>query len=275
MALRCFSTIELQEKGYGRCDIERMVRLGQLVRVGRGWFAQPHADQRVVRAVVVGGRLGCLSALSAYKLWVPDFTGLHVGYGRGRRPRPRPGVEFHFTDQPCPTQAIWPVADCLAQVTRRHDAETALVAFESALYKGLVTDSDIRTTLNTLPLRAQRIGPFVSTAESGSETRVRYFLQRKNIPVRPQVKIEGVGRVDLLVGTNLIIECDSDEHHRTIEEHQEDRRRDLAARDLGFRVLRLTYAQIWRDWPATRESLLRLIHERRHLPSRSLLNTFG
>ncbi len=102
-------------------------------------------------------------------------------------------------------------------------------------------------------------------AESGSETRVRLFLQQLNIPVAAQAVIDGVGRVDLLVGNNLIIECDSDEHHRSKEAHHKDRTRDLAARDLGYQTIRLSYRQIWFDWDATRESLLTTIRTRRHL----------
>lgn len=260
-----YSVVELRETGIDPKGIGRALRAGSIVRITRGWYARPGADERVVRAVIAGGRLGCLSGLAAYGVWVPRVQQVHVVYGRGHRPGPRPGIELHFMDRPCPSRAVWPLLDCLQQVAHRHDPESALVTFDSALYLGLATLPDLRAVLSELPQRAQRIGPFLGRAESGSETRVRFFLQRRNVPVRSQVQIPGVGRVDLLVGDALIVECDSDAHHRSREEHQEDRRRDLAARDLGYEVLRLTYHQIWYDWAATQQSLLRLIHERRHI----------
>lgn len=258
------STSELKNRGFSQKDISRAIELGRFARIGRGWFARPDADGQAVRAIRAGGQLGCLSGLAARKLWVPRFQDLHVVYGQGSRPAPRAGIQFHPTDQPRQTQAVWPLLDCLQQVAHRHDAETALVTFESALNLRLATLTDLHLLLSTLPKRTQRIGAFLGRAESGSETRVRYFLQRRNFSVRAQISIPGVGRVDLLVGDRLIVECDSDAHHRSKEAHQEDRRRDLAARDLGLDVVRLTYHQIWLDWPATQLSLLRLLRTRRH-----------
>ena len=84
------------------------------------------------------------------------------------------------------------------------------------------------------------------------------------IGVRAQAEIDGVGIVDLLVGDRLIIECDSQAHHGETN-YENDRRRDLAARDLGFTTLRLSYQQIWKHWKATQQSLTQEIRTRRHL----------
>ena len=37
------------------------------------------------------------------------------------------------------------------------------------------------------------------------------WLQQVRVQVRPQVQIPGVGRVDLVVGNSLIVECDTPE----------------------------------------------------------------
>lgn len=84
--------------------------------------------------------------------------------------------------------------------------------------------------------------------------------------MRPQVALDRIGDVDLVVGDRLIVECDSDAHHRSKEEHQNDRRRDLEARMQGFDTIRLTYHQIWTDWEATQAVLLRVIRERKAHP---------
>lgn len=69
----------------------------------------------------------------------------------------------------------------------------------------------------------------------------------------PQARIPGVGHVDLLVGESQIIECDGEVHHSGTQ-FRTDRARDLAARDLGYDVLRLSYEQIWVTWEETNVS---------------------
>src|SRR5665647_786535 len=74
--------------------------------------------------------------------------------------------------------------------------------------------------------------------------------------VRPQVVIPGVGRVDLLVGESLIIECDSHAHHTGETNYRGDRRRDLSATADDYRVVRLTWEQCFLTWPTTTSCLL-------------------
>src|SRR5690606_25919148 len=103
-------------------------------------------------------------------------------------------------------------------------------------------------------------------AQSGSETRLRVFFQRRNVPVATQVPIPGVGHVDLLVGQSLIVEADSQAHHSRPRNVAADRERDLTGRQLGFRSLRLSYEQIWHTWERTQRALateLRLRHHRK------------
>lgn len=256
----------LREQGLGWRQIESYVEMGTLKRICRGWYALPQADEQVVRAIRMGGRLGCMSGCRFYGLWVPHLSDLHSTYGEGRRPRSAPGIQLHPYSGPMTREPLWPLAACLQQAAHRHDSETALIVMESAANLGLIDRAGLRDVIAALPRGRQRVTRFLSVAESGSETRVRLFLQRRRFAVRPQVVIPGVGRVDLLVGGVLIIECDSDEHHRSREQHHDDRRRDLAALDLGYRTIRLTYHQIWFDWEATQTSLLAELRRRRHIP---------
>lgn len=236
-----------------------------LKRICRGWYALPQADERVVRAILAGGRLGCLSGCRFYGIWVPHHTSLHVVYGAGKRPRPLPGICSHPWDGPVTRKPIWSVAECVQQVIHRHDAETGLIVMESAMNLELLRPSGLPDLLAGLPAEQRQIVRFLDVAESGSETRIRLFLRRLRVPVRPQVAIPGIGHVDLLVGDKLIIECDSDEYHRSKEQHRIDRQRDLAALELGYDKIRLTYHQIWMDWEATQNSLRHQLRRRRHL----------
>lgn len=158
--------------------------------------------------------------------------------------------------------------DCLIHAARHHDAETALILVESALNRKLLSSVGSQDVIAQLPVKRRHDMRFLSEAESGSETRVRLFFQRRNVPVRPQVWIEEVDRVDLLVGDRLLIECDSEEHHRSKEDYENDRRRDLAARMQGFEPVRLSYHQIWFDWDATQASLRHLLRARKHIRRR-------
>lgn len=98
---------DLRQEGASRADIDRALAAGNITRVARGWYSYPHADQRVVRALAAGGRLGCLSGCAVYGLWVPSDPHLHVVYGRGKVPAPKPGVDLHLMDLPRPKAPMW------------------------------------------------------------------------------------------------------------------------------------------------------------------------
>ncbi len=245
--------------------LEELLASRRLIRVAKGWYATPLAPAALVRAVQLGGRLGCLSGCQIHGLWVPPFTGTHVMLNPGRELTVAADVQFHRLASPCST-ALVSVGDCVAQVLRRHGAESGLIVLESAVEKGHLTPSEARILIADAPRAKQRrLQHFTPGAGSGSETRVRLFLQRRNVPVATQVRIPLVGRVDLLVGKSLIVECDSRAHHTNRQDHEEDRRRDLAAWELGYRTLRLSHSQIWHTWERTREVLAADLATRSHL----------
>jgi very-short-patch-repair endonuclease len=146
---------------------------------------------------------------------------------------------------------------------RHHDVETALIVLESARHLGLIDSTEVSDLIAGAPRRsAPGLSRFDPRSESGTETRVRLFLARLGYGVRPQVVIRGIGRVDLLVGESLIIECDSRAHHTGEETYRRDRERDLVAAALGYRVIRLTWEQVFLDWEATRALLLEHLRTR-------------
>lgn len=106
-----------------------------------------------------------------------------------------------------------------------------------------------------------RVSPF---AESGTETAVRWWLESLRVTVAPQVRIPGIGRVDLKLGKSWIIECDSRKYHDTDEQFHRDRARDLRLRALGFIVTRLTWEQVFMDWNETEQLLLTVLRRRDH-----------
>lgn len=258
------SYAQLRGGGATRRQIDRAVQAGTIRRIAPGWYAMPGADDRIVRAIQAGGRAGCLTGCALHGLWTPPGTGLHVVLGAGLALPPTRGLQLHPSASPQPREAVWPLLDCLSHVVHRHSTEDALIVLESALHLGLVTTGEVSAVLATHHKRGTVIRRHLAVAESGSETRVRHFLAARGVAVSPQVWISGVGRVDLLVGKRLILECDSRTFHASTETYETDRARDLAARDKGFDTLRLSYRQVWREWPATRESLIRHIRRGAH-----------
>ena len=76
------------------------------------------------------------------------------------------------------------------------------------------------------PKKPTRILKHLDIAESGTETRVRLFLRRRNLHVTPKVWITTEDRVDLLIGESLSIECDRKEVNDSQESYEKDRKRD-------------------------------------------------
>lgn len=183
----------------------------------------------------------------------PDQLGEEdVGHGRGLRCWPD-------TD---------PVADlplALDHAARCLSAPEAAILFESALHRRKLSMDAVARCVSGLPRNLRT--PFSrlsSRAESGTETAVRWWLESLRVTVVPQVWIPEVGRVDLKLGTNWIIECDSVRYHDNLEQFHRDRARDLRLRAKGFVVTRLTWEQVFLEWEATREHLLTALRRRDH-----------
>ncbi len=259
-----YSLRALERSGHQRSDIRDLIKGGQLQKICRGWYATPDADQRIVGQIQNGVRIGCLTGCKFHGLWVPPFSGTHVTYRTGTKPQSASRTVVHRYDAPLSDTVVWDIHDCLRQVLRAHDPETALVVLESAVHIGLIRSYEAHTLIKDAPRRSQHLSRHLSNTESGSETRASYFFRARGVKVRNQVEIPTVGRVDILVGDRLIVECDSDRFHATQESYENDRRRDLAAIDLGYETTRLSYSQIWDRWEATKQSLLIQIRNNRH-----------
>ena len=259
-----YSYRELLNRGYSRRQLERLVREGRLRRVVKGWYAAPYAHPDVVRALMTRARLGCLSGCEFHGLWVPPTPELHVVYGEGHKPKPRPGLSIHHAESRLPRVPFWSLEDCLMQVVRHHGTETALIVLESAINLGRMPQYDSLSNLDLPSKKRALLQKHLSIAESGSETRVRYFLQRQRISVQPQVFIPTVGRVDMLVGRKLIIECDGEAYHSSSAAFESDRLRDIAAGNAGYRTMRLSYRQIWNGWESTQRSIMVRIGRKDH-----------
>lgn len=264
-----FSRSELAEAGLTDWGLRQTLATGRLRSLTRGWFASTTADPRATSAILTGCRIGCLSAAEIHGLWVPPSAHRHWIAPRRREIGPLPSdVVVHRTGDPLP-RVFQSVDDCLWQIIRAHDAETALMVMESAARLEAVPRSTLLNMIELAPTRSRgTLGFFCDRSESGTETRVRLFYQRRHVRVRAQVAVPEVGRVDLLIGESHIVECDSRAHHERHDRYLIDRHRDLGA-DMGdYRHTRLAWEQVFTRWPETQQALSTTLRRRthRHVP---------
>ena len=124
--------------------------------------------------------------------------------------------------------------------------------------------ADLREIFDGASQHITRLLDFLDpVAGSGTESLVRFRLQYARIRVRSQQSIPGIGRVDLLVGDRLIIECDSTEYHSGAQ-RLEDNRRDRVATRGDYRVMRIDYSEVIGAWPRILADILDIVRTGRH-----------
>lgn len=259
----------LRQAGFTDAQIRQLVADGVLTRLRPGWLAMRWARAEVVEAVRGGGVLGCASALAFRGAWKFHGDKVHTYRSRhGRRgehdgcPGPRSRIASDVAVLRIP-EAFMQAVFCLPPLD-------FLVVAESAIHRRLITEEELREVLRGYGPGVDRLLSHLDRAESGTESYVRLRLRAKNIKVQPQVEIKGVGRVDFLIGTSLVLEVDSREHHEDPEAYERDRIRDQKLVALGYRVVRVTYDQVMYGWDQIEARLLEIIraglHQRRLVP---------
>lgn len=287
---------EISRLGIEPRQVRRWLASEQLRSVGT-WYITAEAPDDLVSLLAVGVRPTCLDAAALYGLFIPLHPGVHVYRPRTsptsqdrprtrmaplrRRADPHTGelVSVRYRDERLqelvfhgPQCRMWPSNDPvpdLSQVLlhsgRCLPVKKAAALFESALNKRLITEGELSGVIGALPSKvATPLSRVRGDAESGTETTVRWWLESLRVPVRPQVVIPGVGRVDLLIGNSWIIECDSRQFHDDPEQYHRDRARDLRLRAVGYTVTRLTWEQVFLQWEETEQMLLAVIRRRDH-----------
>lgn len=258
-------------------EIGRARHVGMLWRVRRAWYAEPGADPKLVGAVRVGGALTCVTALERAGVWIRPDTAIHVAVpANAARLRSISHTRVPLRDEPSGVRLHWRreggviahpitnIVESLAHCAVCQPPELALVAIDCALNRGLATLSDLRPTLTTVS--SQRLLDRAdASSQSGLETLARYRLRRLRVLLRTQVFIDGVGRVDVLIGDRLVLELDGYGFHATGEFFESDRRRDLALLARGYRVLRLSYRQVMFEWAEAERVILTLIRRGDHM----------
>ena len=274
------ATHELYARGWNKRDLAHAVRAGSIVRVRQGWYSPPSAPEDFVRAVRVGGHLTCVTAARALELSARDSPRLHVSLGthvsRLRTPHdktkrlsqnPDATVVTHWTETHSPrNRYVASVRQILHDMVWCQSPEYVVAAADSALRLGYLTRAEWTQDIAALPRRLRLLLDRVDgKSESIIESLMRFRLEALGIRTRSQVRIRGVGRVDLLVGDRLVIELDGWKYHHEVDDFEEDRRRDAELARQGYRVLRFTYRQLTGDWHKVLAAVRACIARHEHL----------
>ena len=272
------ATHELLSDGWTKYQLARAVHRGEIVRVRQGWYAAPELAADVQRAVRVGGRLTCVSGARMLGLdtrWTPK---LHVAVRRhasrlrspdDARIRRVEGAVVHWTDAGGEDRAARTVLECLLDMAHCRPVEQTIAAVDSALRLGYLTRASWLRACRTLPRRLRRwLARVDKRAASIIESLTRVRLNGLGIFPQLQVRIGGVGEVDFLIGTVLVVEVDGFAYHADPDDFENDRRRDARLSALGYRVLRFSYKQVTQHWSEVKAAILAAIARGDHLRAR-------
>lgn len=279
------ATFELHREGYDRHSIARAVKTRVITRVRQGWFASPQIHPELREAARVGGRLSCASGIALQGFWSHPTDDLHIAVNPNTcRLRTRTNMRERLADATQPNtrihwrQNVEPIAstrqsrlmltpiECLTDALSCQPIEIVACLADAVLrtrpslaraWSHLVEDAP------TIHRNSLRIVD--GMCESGTESLLRFRMQRFGLRLRSQVTIAGVGRVDFCVGDQLVIEVDGMTYHSDPERFENDRHRDAVLSRLGFRVLRFSYRQIMHGWAEVESAILSAVFRGDHL----------
>lgn len=237
---------------------------GGIILVRKGVYALAHIDADVLAAARHGGEVGCAGALRHHGVWMLDDAeeegqgtgspGPHVWIGPSGRQHAHATCRCRVHHDTWERSAGFGFADALLaliQFAVCGSHEAFFVALESSLHLGLIGLAGVRRLRERLPARLHELLDLADDcSESGLESLLKLRLRRIGITLAAQVQIEGVGRVDFVLGGRIILEVDGRLNHDGPSLRHKDLMRDAAAAAQGYETLRFDYAMIVHDWPA-------------------------
>ena len=243
-------------------ELAKLVAAGRVLRLARGAYALPSAPPDVVAPRLADGLLTCVSAAAAARLPLlrapagphvvipsarraPRAGSLPVGtrvHWDGRVPPPvldrRPGLHHPRSALVAPAPlALVHALGCLP-------AREVVALWDAAVNRGVVVPADLAALRPGRGGRRRFDAVLRSTdgrSQSIPETFLRLALRRLGLLVEPQVLVEGIGFVDLLVERRVAVEADGYTFHSDRAAFAEDRRRDREALAAGLVPLRFTF----------------------------------
>ncbi|MFT4214654.1 MAG: DUF559 domain-containing protein [Microbacterium sp.] len=262
---------ELLRNGFSERMLRDVVRRGRARRIRRVWLVLPDADRDLVAAAQAGGAVSCVTLARRRGWWMPEGIGaephihLRPHAGPACMPEGWDGI-VHWTK---PLAGAGPaleatVPDALAHIAVCQPRDTALVLWESAAKVEKIAPETLRGIGWNSSAAHELAASVVGLSDSGLETLLVLPLRRWGLRVRQQVVLAG-RPVDLLVGERLVIQVDGYEFHSSAKQRASDVAHDAELRLRGYTVIRLSYHQIVRAWPATERMLRTTVARGLHL----------
>lgn len=259
---------DLLAAGIGRRELEKAISAGAVRRLRKGVYASHNVDPEAVVAARHGGEVACAVALQSHEVWVledePEDADqskpTHIWVGPSNREHKHEGcvckVHREYSER-TPAFGVVGVFLALLQFAVCTVEERFFAALESALNKGLISFAEVVELRRRLPERLRLVVDFASDdADSGLESLLRWRLHLLGISLRSQVWIDGVGRVDFVLGDRIILEVDGRLNHNGQSLRHKDLMRDAVAAAQGYETLRFDYAMIIYDWPTVLAAIL-------------------
>ena len=251
-----FTTRQLRAGGLSEKQIRSAVARGALIRLRIGHFARPDASAAAMSAVRAGGSLACVSELRHRGVWVLDSPQLHIRVARNAARLPDQAVRRHWDTRPPADDGHVDVVSALIQAHGCLERRAWIASVDSALHIGALQPSQLPELRSGLPQLGRRALDLTDRrAESGLESIVRVIALDLGLRVRSQVRVAGVGRVDLIVEGWVVIETDGSAFHDQPLSAR-DRARDARLVAGGRAALRPGYSLIVYNQPAVARQLI-------------------
>ncbi|MDN4484206.1 endonuclease domain-containing protein [Demequina lignilytica] len=242
---------DLAGLGASRHGLRAAIEAGAVLRMSPGVYAIPGAPPAAVARAAYRAQSTCLTACAEVGLQLPPDAPArtpHLAIPRDRNTGPRgerPAAVLHRVSTFEPGRARVRVLDAIDIAYECTDRMGQLVLLDQALRRRMLSLRDIGAMRRTPAARRRWLARLADPrAESLIETITRAALAMAGLTVEPQVWIDGVGRVDMVVAGRVVVEVDGRAYHSDPGAFREDRRRDRALVALGFTPLRFTYADV-------------------------------
>jgi predicted transcriptional regulator of viral defense system len=238
------STTQLEAAGLGRNAVAKRCQAGRLHRLHRGVYAvghlAPSSERQWMAAVLALGTGAVLSHRSAAALWelLPardEPVDVSVR-GRGGRHR-REGIRIHR-----PESLEHP------EISRQRGIPVTSPARTLADLRSVVSARELRRAVRQADFLSLPTGSDVEVDRTRSELERRFlWLCHPHHLPQPAVNLRiGAMTVDFCwVEQRLIVETDGYSAHRGRAAFENDRARDLLLQAHGYRVMRLSYRQVF------------------------------
>jgi very-short-patch-repair endonuclease len=272
---------QLLDAGIHTRAISRLAQAGALHRRHRGVYVVGHlalaAHATEVAALLACGEGALISHRSAAYLWgLLDVQQQRVEVTLvGRRCRAKDAIQIHHVaaidDRDVRRKgALWltsPARTLIDLAAEASDAEldrlVAQARVKDLLSKGALESALLRAgrrrgTAKMRALLRSDVGPALTRSEA--ERRMRRLLREAGL-VQPKANVQAAGyEVDFLwPRERVILEVDGYRFHGHRRAFERDRRKDMALRDAGYEVIRITWRQL------TDEPLVVVAHVAREL----------